>query len=97
MRRPSANRVRLRIPLAALLAALLAVAAAGCVPAGGFVCEDDEQCVAGGGQGTCEAVGYCSFADPDCPGGRRFGDRARSDLAGACVGGGLPADASLDD
>jgi hypothetical protein len=34
--------------------------------------------------GRCEPSGLCSFADPECPGGRRFGDLA-GDQSNQCV------------
>jgi hypothetical protein len=46
-----------------------------------FICADDEQC---GDEGICEASGFCSFPDPACDSGRRYGKLAGK-LAGACV------------
>jgi hypothetical protein len=45
------------------------IALAGCLRTTEFRCAEDAQC----GPGVCEPVGYCSFDDPSCPGGRRFG------------------------
>ncbi|MEM9462685.1 MAG: LamG domain-containing protein [Myxococcota bacterium] len=53
-----------------------------CAPANTFVCSLPHQC---GSDGTCESIGYCSFPDPDCSSGRRFGDHASAELAGTCV------------
>lgn len=64
-------------PRAELLA-LLTLAACG-EPV--FQCLDDPQC----DDGFCEPTGYCSFDDPDCPSGRRYGDLAGGDLGGTCV------------
>ncbi len=36
-----------------------------------YVCSSDAQC---GAEGMCEADGGCSFPDPDCESGRRFGE-----------------------
>ncbi len=35
--------------------------------------------------GTCEPNGYCSFDDPECASGRRYGELAGGGLAGLCV------------
>lgn len=51
----------------------------------GFVCESDAQCRDGEREGFCEASGACSFDDPSCDSGRRYGERAVGDLAGDCV------------
>ncbi|MCA9653669.1 MAG: hypothetical protein H6712_26515 [Myxococcales bacterium] len=59
--------------------------AGACVDFQPFQCSADEQCH-GVVQGWCEASGFCSYPDRDCPSGRRY-----SDLAGAlgrqCVEG----------
>ncbi len=85
---------------------VLAAALAGCIRANsGFHCSTSTDCVHGGETGTCEPVGYCSFPDPGCPTGERFGDLS-GPFANQCVGGGLdagvdaptdaPADAAID-
>lgn len=56
----------------------------GCSPSA-FGCEDDGQCSAADGAGSCELNGYCSFPDDDCRSGRRYGDAAGGGLAGLCV------------
>lgn len=38
-----------------------------------------------GVNGVCEPQGFCSFADPGCPGGQRFDTSAGNGLANACV------------
>lgn len=60
-----------------------------------FTCATDEQCSGG----WCEPSGYCSFEDPDCPSGRRYGTHASRDLANECVPpiGETAADDGLDD
>jgi hypothetical protein len=50
-----------------------------------FFCDTPEDCSSGGGGGACESTGYCSFPDPECDTGRRYGDLAPSGLAGTCV------------
>ncbi|MCA9708170.1 MAG: LamG domain-containing protein [Myxococcales bacterium] len=57
--------------------------AVGCAePSKVFVCASPDDC---GGNGTCEATGYCSFPDADCASGSRYGAHASSELAGTCV------------
>jgi len=68
--------------------ALGAAATAGCLRSTQFKCAQDSDC---GGQGVCEAVGYCSFPSGSCPGsGRSFGDSAGGGLDGTCVPGNSP-------
>src|SRR5688572_27531921 len=66
-----------------LLLALLLGSAAACVKPRAFSCTDSAECGAGG---QCEPVGFCSFADTACAGGRRYGDLAGGGLGGVCVG-----------
>ena len=49
-----------------------------------------KRCIAGAQEGTCEPSGYCSFPDPFCPSGRRYGELSGA-LAGVCVDPGPPA------
>jgi hypothetical protein len=46
-----------------------------------FQCMDDAQCDGG----FCEGTGYCSFEDPACDSGRRYGELAGEGLGGVCV------------
>ncbi len=46
-----------------------------------YVCASDDACPGG----TCEPDGFCSFPDPDCPTGSRYGEFSGPN-AGACVG-----------
>src|SRR5262245_53236722 len=71
---------------------LLFVAA--CIGNGpGFHCSDDASCGAGG---RCEAVGWCSFADPSCvESGRRFGELSGGGLGGSCVAATVVRDGPL--
>lgn len=71
--------------LAAALAAALGLAVPSACGSGLFVCAADDDCAGGGPGGVCEAQGWCSFADPACPTGRRFGELAGDGLAGDCV------------
>lgn len=50
-----------------------------------FFCDTPEDCTSEDGDGSCESTGYCSFPDPECDTGRRYGDLAPSGLAGTCV------------
>ena len=59
------------------------IVAAGCVhPAAAFRCSSSEQCTGGG---ICQSTGFCSFGDPACASGQRYGV-ASGDLSGVCVG-----------
>src|SRR5688500_6482333 len=55
-----------------------------CVRSGEFLCDTGEQCLSAGVQGFCEGNHRCSFPDPACDSGRRFGELA-GDVAGTCV------------
>jgi alpha-tubulin suppressor-like RCC1 family protein len=68
--------------LAAIVACLLVQA---CSKTNPYHCTSSDQCVHGGAAGTCEAAGYCSFADPDCPSGSRFEANAGDGLGGQCT------------
>lgn len=57
----------------------------GCSDPQAFPCSEDAQCNDGRVQGRCEAAGWCSFADPDCPSGQKFGAHAGNGLAQSCV------------
>lgn len=69
-----------RLLFGTLVCALAAVA--GCKEDDTFQCVSDAQC---GGAGICESVNYCSFPDPDCETGRRYGDESATGIAGQCV------------
>jgi hypothetical protein len=62
-------------------------------PAGSFACEADSECVLAGAQGICQPVGYCSFPDPDCNSGQRYGEYGPIGVGGRCV----PTQDELDD
>ena len=63
---------------------------AGCGPAGAYACRSDDQCTDAGASGRCEASGFCSFPDPQCESGQRFGEHSGDGLGGTCV----PVDAT---
>lgn len=58
----------------------------GCNGSSAFTCEDDVACEGVGPLARCEANGYCSYDDPECDGGRRYGELAGDALGGQCVG-----------
>lgn len=64
----------------------------GCESIPFFHCQDDADCRTNTGQGQCEVNGLCSFEDPACETGRRFGSYAGR-LSGSCV----HADAAPDE
>jgi hypothetical protein len=72
---------------------LVALASAGCLRSTQFQCSNDTAC---GASGVCEATGYCSFPDTDCPSGRRYGDSAGGS-AGQCTSGGTGSDGGMID
>ncbi len=76
----------------------LAAGGAGCNPVSDFQCSTDENCIAEGEGGVCEANSFCTFPDLECPTGKRWHDRASS-LAGMCFGdeGGATDTADTDD
>jgi hypothetical protein len=51
-----------------------------------FQCATDAQCVSERGAGRCQSTGRCSFGDPSCVSGQRYGAYAPEDLADQCVG-----------
>jgi hypothetical protein len=68
--------------------AVAVVALGACQPSlpAGYTCTRDPQCTRAGVGGFCETTGACSFPDPTCAGGRRYGDLGPPAYAGACVG-----------
>ena len=56
-----------------------------------FSCADDDACEGVGPAAQCELNGFCSFADAECPSGRRYGDLAGDGLGGECVDGCRPS------
>ncbi len=68
-----------------ILGVLAGLTLASCSSPSNFACSEDTQCVSGGVSGFCEDAGYCSFPDPSCPSGRRYGNAAPDLLAQTCV------------
>ncbi len=58
-----------------------------------FTCSVNADCTSSGTPGFCEASGSCSYADVDCPNGRRYGS-ASGELSNQCVG--VTLDGGLD-
>ena len=75
-----------------LVIALVLALGAGCLRSTTFRCASDPEC----GSGTCESVGFCSFADTACTAGRRFGAHS-DDYSGHCVGEVPGEDGGVDD
>jgi len=65
-----------------LVIVMLAMGSGACLRSTEYRCSTNAECGAGG---TCETVGYCSFADGQCPSGERFGPSA-GELANQCTG-----------
>jgi hypothetical protein len=76
---------RERAALVATLGATLA--AAGCLKVEPFACASASACVRSGEAGRCEPTGWCSFPDPACASGWRYGAGAGGGLADGCVDG----------
>jgi hypothetical protein len=64
--------------------ALLGLALTGCGGGNAFACDDDAQCDPATG-GRCEITGFCSFPDPECLSGYRYGTHAGGGLASSCT------------
>lgn len=82
-----ARRGRPGVSAAALGVVVLAGATliAGCSASSRpYACSTGSQCLRGGEPGTCEASGFCSFADTSCPSGRRYGELS-AELTSRCV------------
>jgi hypothetical protein len=69
-------------PARTIAAIGIACGLAGCHVSATFTCENSAQC---GPDGTCEPNNLCSFPDPSCQTGARYGDYS-GDLSGECVG-----------
>ncbi len=65
-----------------LLVVTLALGSSACLRGTEYQCSTNTECGTGG---TCESVGFCSFPDPGCTSGERFGDSAGA-LANQCTG-----------
>ena len=76
----------------------LIVGISACSPFSGgaaYHCERDDQCTGGPGAGHCELTGFCSFDDPACASGQRYGSSSGT-LSNVCVGDEPPPDAAID-
>lgn len=74
----------------------VALIASGCVRgAGAYECGSEAQCIRDGVQGRCEPVNVCSFPDPACPSGSRYGEYGGA-YGDRCVGDEPPIDAGVD-
>ena len=93
-RRTGRGAVPLLVGVALAVFGGVAVAAsalvAGCVTVDPFACASASACVRAGEQGRCEATGWCSFPDPACDSGWRYGTGAGDGLATGCVESGQP-------
>lgn len=74
-----------------------AASSGACLRSTEYRCSSNTECGTGG---TCESVGFCSFADSSCASGVRFGDSA-GDLANQCTGtagndGGVDSPMTID-
>ncbi|MFN0248675.1 MAG: DNRLRE domain-containing protein [Kofleriaceae bacterium] len=60
-----------------------------------YECAASSECTQGGVTGSCEPTGFCSFPDPACPSGQRYGEWSGPNSS-TCVGGGGTDDAGVD-
>ena len=77
-------RVAVLLASFAALAVLVIAAGSGCLGSDQFKCSTNVDCTRAAAQGRCEAVGFCSFEDANCEGGRRFGDLS-GPFASQCI------------
>lgn len=66
-------------------ASLVGLVLGACSAAKEYPCDADVQCLDAGIMGVCQSPGWCSFPDPACPSGQRYGDLAGDGLARTCV------------
>lgn len=69
------------------------LALAGCDDSESFLCLDHVEC---GEDAVCEDNGSCSFVDPTCESGRRYGEYAPGRIAETCVVPDSAADSTPD-
>lgn len=74
----------------ALTAGLAGVLLGACTTTSAFSCTEDSECLLSGIQGICEPSGACSFPDPQCDSGRRYGEFGAG-VGGECVAGDGPS------
>jgi len=92
---PRAGTPRPASRVAALLAATIALGAAGCIGRGVYHCQENKQC---GPSNYCEATtGFCSVPDPTCrASARRYQEHAPDGLAGRCVEDACPSNPVIE-
>jgi hypothetical protein len=71
---------------------VLALSLTACLRSTVYRCAQDTECGAGG---SCDPLGYCSFADGTCESGQRFGEASGSH-AGQCTTSSSDIDAGID-
>jgi hypothetical protein len=69
-----------------VVVALALVAGACGMPRSDFHCADSVECTLGATSGICQPNGYCSFPDPGCRSGQRYGEDGPDGVGGVCVG-----------
>ncbi len=79
------DRAPLRLVRIGALATLALAPGTACLRTTQFTCATDTDCAGGAAPGVCEDSRYCSFPDPECSGGRRYGGLS-GPLADRCVG-----------
>jgi hypothetical protein len=67
------------------LAAAVGASAGGACVRPVFECLTADNCISRGVQGVCEATGFCSYPDGECPSGQRYDEFAGDGLADSCV------------
>lgn len=75
----------------AVAALVTLVTLTACLKSTEFRCSNNDTCSGG----VCESNGYCSFADTECPSGRRYGELS-GENANQCVGSTTSLDAGTD-
>lgn len=83
----------LLVLIAGAIVAVIVGGSSGCLRSTQFECSSNVDCTRAGAQGTCEAVGFCSFSDSSCEGGRRYGSLS-GPFADQCI---PPPDAAVPD
>ncbi|MEM9459408.1 MAG: LamG domain-containing protein [Myxococcota bacterium] len=80
---PDPSPARRRAPKAGAVVLGLVLSLGACDNTGAFECQSDAQCNLHA-DGQCQPSGYCSFADPNCTSGHRYGLHS-GPWAGTCV------------
>jgi hypothetical protein len=79
------------------MSAVAVAAMTGCTREQSFRCTSDDHCLGRDGTGVCQPEGFCSFPDPDCGSGQRFGAHADFELGGMCVPEHVDTDSTTTD